>query len=624
MARYPVLQDEIQTRIRNSRHIALVVIVLFVVLAARLAKLQIIDAEKNIALSKENRMQLKPVKPPRGRIYDRHATPLARNRPSYAIAVLPYKIEDKRQLVHNLCRIRTSSGDTVFDSAACMQRIEKAYWRRFDVTPIKEDVSVEVVSIVAAHSNDLQGVVIQTEARREYPFDKKLFHVCGYMGEIPREIFDSLRQKGYRYGDKIGKTGVERTYESVLRGRYGYDYVEVNAYGKNLGKIEGMPHKAPEPGHDILLTIDARIQQKAYEAFPDSIKGAVVVLNPQNGEVLAMISKPSLDPNIFSLAARLRNKYWQQAAFDSTHPLNNRAVWGLYPPASTFKIVSSMAGLETGEVGAEEIMPQPCTGAFRIGTRVAKCWKLSGHGYLDLTGAMTHSCDVYYYQLGLRVGYEPMNRYARMCGLGVETGIDLPKERKGWLSGKEAYNERFASRGWTWTRGLLLDMAIGQQQVVTPLQLAIMVGAVGNGDVWYRPHLLKSVRTRDGTIVRSNEPTVAGSLEVDSSTIAALHEAIRSVVAPGGTGWRAMVEGVDVGGKTGSAENPHSEKTHALFVACAPLDDPCIAVSVVAENAGHGGSICAPVAGDILTHFFTETQKGRRIAQAQDSARTRR
>ncbi len=613
MARYPVIQDELTARIQTSRRIAIVVVLLFAALVVRLAKLQIIDAEKNIAHSRKNRMQLKPVKPPRGRIFDRNGVTIVRNRPSYSIAVLPYKIESKQRLVQHLCKIRSSSGDSVFDSSACMKRIEKAYWRRFDATTIKEDVSVEVVSVVAAHANDLPGVVIQTESRREYPYSEQMFHVLGYMGEIPREQFDSLRQHGYHYGDKIGKTGIEREYEQRLRGNYGYEYIEVNAYGKNLGKIEGMPHKSPEPGHDVVLTIDTRLQKVAYDAFPDSTKGAVVVLDPRNGEVRAMVSMPSLDPNIFSLAARLRSKYWRVAAFDSTHPLNNRSVWGLYPPASTFKIISGIAGLETDEIEPDEVMPQPCTGAFRIGTRIARCWKLSGHGYLDLIGAMRHSCDVYFYQLGLRLGYKPINRYARMFGLGVPTGIDLPKERTGWLSGKEAYNERFASRGWTWTRGLLLDMAIGQQQVVTPLQLALMIGATGNGKVRYRPHLLHKIRTREGGVIKTQDKMVAESLAVDSSSIAAIHRSIRSVIEPGGTGWRARVEGVDVGGKTGSAENPHSEKTHALFVACAPIDNPVIAVAVVAENAGHGGSICAPVAGKILNYFFSETETGLEI-----------
>jgi penicillin-binding protein 2 len=223
-----------------------------------------------------------------------------------------------------------------------------------------------------------------------------------------------------------------------------------------------------------------------------------------------------------------------------------------------------------------------------------------------LIQAVKKSCNVYFYQVGLRLGDTLINRYATMLGLGQKTGVDIPIERSGWLSGEDAYNKRFKSRGWTWTRGLLLDLAIGQTQLVTPIQLACMIGALGNGRHLWRPFLAKEIRDVNGIVIEQTNPAIRYTLPFDSTTIAGIHEAMIEVMRPGGTGGRAAVRGVVVGGKTGSAENPHGEKTHALFVACAPVGDPMIAIGVVVENAGHGGSVAAPIAGVVLRKFFEE------------------
>jgi penicillin-binding protein 2 len=420
---------------------------------------------------------------------------------------------------------------------------------------------------------------------------------------------------GYSYDDQIGKAGLEKQYESSLRGANGQEYVEVNAYGKRMGSLADMPRVEPLPGLDAYMTLDADLQRVADSVFSDTLRGAVVALDPRNGEVLVMFSSPAVDPNIFSYASWLRAKYWVEAATDPNQPLNNRAVYGTYTPGSTFKLVSALAGLATGKLTENSLMPKGCTGGYKIGNRFAKCWYYpKGHGHLTLLDAVKHSCNVYFYQVGLLLGDKAINSYAALLGLGEPTGIDLPQERSGWISGEELYNKKFASRNWVWTPGLVLDLAIGQSQVATPVQLAVMAGALGNGSVRYRPFLLKEFRTSEGLAVRQTQPVVAADLNLSPDVVASERAAMKTVLESGGTGTRAAVKGITVGGKTGSAQNPQGDLTHALFVACAPLDSPSIAVSVVVENAGHGGSVAAPIAGAVLRYYFEHTREGRRVA----------
>lgn len=608
-----LLQDEQQERYLKSLFLTVCISFFFIILIARLFYIQVIQAEVNTRLSKENAMRLKTLTPTRGRIFDRNGIVLARNRPSYSICVLPYKIKHRKDVINSLCCITDSANQMVFDSSDLAKTIKKSLYRKFDITRLKEDVPIDLVSVIEEHSMQLPGIIVETEARREYTLGPSAFHAIGYMGEIPEDQFDSLKSQGYFYGDLIGKAGIEREYESLVRGQCGHEYVEVNAYGKSLGPIPNIPRIDPIPGSDLYLTLDARLQQVTETVFPDSLKGAVVALNPQNGEVLVMYSSPSIDPNIFSMATMLRSKGWREVAMDSDLPLNNRVISGTYIPGSTFKLVSSLAALEEGGFTGNTYMSTSCKGAYRIGSRVAHCWKRTGHGPLNLTGAIRNSCNVYFYQVGLKMGDVTINKYASMLGMGTCTGIDLHGERSGWLSGEEAYNQRFAKRGWKWTTGLVLDLAIGQTQVVTPLQLALMVGAIGNGEVIYKPHLVKEVRTGDGVVVNQIKPQVNTTLDLKPKSIEALRNAMANVVNPGGTGWRASVPGLLVGGKTGSAENPHGDLTHALFVACAPVENPVIAISVVLENAGGGGALAAPLAGDILRYFFSETDDGKAV-----------
>jgi penicillin-binding protein 2 len=388
-----------------------------------------------------------------------------------------------------------------------------------------------------------------------------------------------------------------------------------------MGAIAAIPRTDPVPGHDLTLTIDSRLQIKAQQAFPDSLKGAVVAIDPRTGEVLIMLSHPTVDPNIFSASASLRSKRWAAIATDPALPLNCRATAGTYSPGSTFKLIPAVAGLASGKMTAASTMPRPCVGALRIGRRIAHCWELKGHGYLNLIRAVQASCDVYFYQVGMLLGDKLINQYAALFGLGEKMGIDFPVEKSGWLSGEDAYNERFKDRGWTWTGGLVCDLAIGQAQIATPLQLAGMVGAFGKGQVLYRPFLLKEERTEDGKIISTTKPGIIRQIDLSPQVLSTMHEAMAAVMEAGGTGGYARVPGVNVGGKTGSAQNPQGEKTHALFIGCAPLEDQVIAIAVVVENAGHGGSIAAPIAGEIMRYYFKDILHLPKDTTKQDSTR---
>jgi len=609
------LHDEPHERRAKSLVIGIVCCVAMSVLLINLYRLQVVEAEESIRVSNENSMREQIVLPPRGRILDRNGNELARNRPAYSICVLPYSLRNRDAVISSLCKIRDTDGNAVFDSVTLLQQIRRATNRRkFDLTRIKEDVPIDIVSIVEEHYMELPGIVVETESRREYPYGPAAFHAVGYMGEIPENEFDTLRNQDYYWGDLMGRAGLERTYESVMRGTCGREYLEVNAYGKSMGVVSNIKKIDPVYGYDIYTTLDINLQLAARKAFPDSLKGAVVALDPRNGEVLVLFSNPSVDPNIFSSSPSVRSKTWAAVAADRSLPLNNRAIAGVYPPGSTFKALTGITGLDAGIISKESRMPAACGGSFRFGNRIAKCHKPApGHGSTNIISAIQYSCNVYFYQLGLKLGDARINKYANMFGLGGITGIDLPGEKGGYLSGEKAYNERFASRKWKWTQGLVMDLAIGQQQVLTPLQLALMVGGMGNGKVIYKPHLLSEERNKDGILVYQNRPVVKSKLQVGQYALDVIREALTAVVNPGGTGWRAGVRGIPVGGKTGSAQNPHSDLTHAMFIAVAPVDDPVIAVAVAIENAGGGGAMAAPVAGALLNYYFSETEEGKSV-----------
>jgi penicillin-binding protein 2 len=583
-------------------------ILLFLVILSRFFYIQVIKGEYFFILSMENMMRLKIIKAPRGLIYDRNGIILARNRPSYAVSVLYNQIKDKDGLVKRLLNIKDRGGTPVFNAKDLKKQIDKARRRRFEPVKLADDVGIDVVTIVEEHIMDLPGILVENESRREYPYGSLACHALGYMGEIPEEQFDSLRERGgYHYGDRIGVFGMEKYYEDVfLHGADGQEYVMVDAFGREIKRLDDMPMTNAKKGYDIYLTLDLEIQKVAESSFPDTQSGAVVVIDPRNGEILAMLSSPRFDPNIFSLSSKKRTGLWGRLILDPTKPLNNRATKGQYPPGSTFKLVTAASALNENFIGIDEKF-KSCRGYYRLGKRNFKCWRAKGHGRQGMIKGVKYSCDVYFYQVGLKTGVDIINQYARLFGFGRKTGIDLPQEAAGELLDEEVYNRKFQDRGWIWTQGQVLNASIGQGQVVTPLQLANYTAAMGNAKVLYRPHIFKKAPLKREEKAVFVIDTI-GQITLKDETWEMIKKALKAVIEPGGTGGWARVEGVEVGGKTGTAQNPQGED-HALFIAVAPLEAPEIAMAVVVENAGHGGSVAAPIAGKILRSYFKNREK---------------
>ena len=408
----------------------------------------------------------------------------------------------------------------------------------------------------------------------------------------------------------MGQKGLEQEYDKEFRGVNGMKLVEVNASGREVRALSDVGALIePVPGLHMISTIDLNLQKVAEAAIPDTAKGALVAIDPRNGEILAMVSSPRLDPNIFSLKRRERNKGWAHVALDSMRPLTNRAISGIYPPASIFKLVTAGAGLESGIISETKYYPKSCTGGYQYGARYQRCWGV--HGNLNVVHALRLSCDVYFYQAGLEIDMARINEFGRRFGYGEKLlGVDIPGERAGWLPDSASFNQRNKRLGWRWARGLILNLSIGQGQMVTPLQQAVFVGSLATNKGVYRPHFMKELRDDQGKVVRRFEPEIIRPGTMKPETHRVLMAAMDSVVNhPGGTGKRGAVPGIRVGAKTGSGEWKKGQKTHAWYAAVAPLEDPQIAVAVIMEAAGGGGAVAAPIARKVLMAYFGKEEE---------------
>jgi penicillin-binding protein 2 len=434
-------------------------------------------------------------------------------------------------------------------------------------------------------------------------------HLIGYLSEINATELSSEKYEGYDSGEYIGKYGVEKTMESNLRGERGGRQVEVNVRGQVVRVLKTVTGRA---GHNVYLTIPYDLQAKA-EALLGNTAGAIVAMDPANGELLALASSPSFDPNVF--VEGMSREQWQALASNSSKPLENKVLQSEYPPASVYKIVVSLAGIEEGLISNSTSIF--CPGFYQFGSRAYRCWRKGGHGSVGFIEALSQSCDVFYYQIGQQLGVDRLAWYARACGLGGPTGIDVDHESSGLIPTAEWKFRRF---GEVWHRGETLSIAIGQgYNLVTPLQLVVLTAAVANGGIRYAPQMIKSVQTVEGEIVYTSTPRVTGRLPVSASTLAKVREGLRAVVeGQSGTARIARVEGLSISGKTGTAQvfsrgagdtgtgkkTPKNLKDHAWFVAYAPSEAPRIAVAVLVEHGEHGASAAAPLARDLIKAYL--------------------
>ena len=565
----------------------------FALLAGRMFYLQTFRYAYLYGQSENNRIRIQPLIPKRGLIMDREGRLLVDNRASYSLAVVPAEVS-RTATVENISSLLD------LDMEEVQRRIRKNQNGRYQPAVVKRDIGFDKVAVLEEQNELYPGAVYGEDQVRLYFGNVGAECFTGYVGEISSDEIKNLDQAIYRTGTVIGKSGIEKYYDRILRGTEGTRYLEIAASGQILGPLKEMLAEQAQPGGDLMLTIDADIQQVASESFGEYCCGAAVAMDPRNGEVLAMVSAPSNDANIFSTV--IPDSLWRAILADSTNPLLNRPLDGMYPPGSPYKLVIAGAALEQGLINRNTTF-NPCTGGYRFGNRIFHCWNLAGHGTLNVVGAIEQSCDVYFYQVGYKLGLEEFYRYSTACGFGSKTGIDLPQEAAGNVPNKEWYDRKIGVG--QWTQAVLLNIAIGQGEVLaTPLQVAqFYCGLANNGNV-YKPHLLKSIIGADG-----RETTMGGDfsfkLPFSDETLRILKEGLVAVVhgehgtARGG----ARIKGITTAGKTGTAQNPNGED-HAWYVGFAPAENPEIVAVVIVENAGHGSEVAAPAVRRILTKYL--------------------
>ena len=583
----------------------LFVLMVFGILILRLWFLQVVNGPAYRAKSEHNRIRLHDIPPFRGMILDRNGEVLVDNRPSYDLYVIPEEVQDRSQLLNRL----SSLGDLNREPA---ERLLDKAARGYPFKPVclKRDISRDELASIESHRFDLPGVMIRVRPQRHYFYEGLASHLLGYVGEISEEQLMSGQFPKNRAGDLIGKRGVELKWQTQLNGIRGGEQAEVDAVGR---KIAVVSRKAPASGVNICLTIDKGLQSLAEKSLQGK-HGAVVAINPSNGEILALASSPSYDPNRFIKG--LDEKTWQDMASSKDFPLQNRALTGQYPPGSVFKIVVALAALEEGVVTPEEEIF--CNGTYSLGNATYRCWKKHGHGGVNLHRALVESCDVYFYTLGSRLGVDKIARYARRLGLGKETGLDLDTEKGGLIPTTQWKLKRW---GIPWQRGETVISAIGQGFVLTtPLQMANLISSVFNGGRVYTPQVTKWVRKANGESLFEFAPISAGEIGIKPKHLELVKKALVGVVnQPHGTGSKARLKDIVVAGKTGTAQVvavkkdgvsrreddiPWELRDHAWFVAIAPASAPDIAVAVLIEHGGHGGSAAAPIAREIIKAYL--------------------
>jgi len=615
--------------ILEERFTLLVAAMLFVFLifGVRFFQLQILRGEELKGIAQGNAVRLMRLEAPRGDILDREGRVLATTRPAFGVEVMPSDLRRPEVTFAALGLLIDG------DAEALRQRVGEPRGRlRFQPVRLAGDLSFDQLARVESHLYALPGVMTGVQPRRHYVAGDLAAHLLGTIGEIRKDQLAARDYADYRAGEVIGQSGVEALLEPRLRGKAGGRNVVVNVAGRVVDVLDEVPAVS---GESVRLTLDIDLQQVAEEAFlPDVVGepgklGAAVALDARTGDVLALVSKPSFDPNSFS--GGIDSATWRQLTSDEWRPLQDRAISGQYPPGSVYKPIVAAAIL-----GEKSALPQErvfCPGSFTLGRRTYRCWKKEGHGSVDLREALKRSCDVYFYTMGLRLGIDRIAKYAEAFGLGRRTGIPLAQEKPGLIPTSSWKLRRFGEK---WMAGETVSASIGQGfNLVTALQLAVAYAAIANGGKVLTPRLVLA-HTEEGRIVEEPVAPPVSTTPVAEEDLARIREALAAVVEePGGTGGRARVPGVRVGGKTGTAqvvrldhtkdlkehEIPVRYRDHAWFVSFAPVESPEIVVSVLAEHGGHGGSAAAPIAQKILARYFEKKSAaaGEAVAASPDA-----
>jgi penicillin-binding protein 2 len=640
----------------------LVVLVAFAILTVRLWQLQIVERDQYRLRADRNRFRLVPIDAPRGVMYDRSGKLLVRNEPSFTVTIVPADLpEDAEDLVFErlaglldmpasnatalasapaLSPVGKGPGPALSEAegvraAGIRELVEAGRATPFTPVPIKSRVSREIAFIVEEEHLNLPGVRVEIEPIRHYLPAALTSHLLGYLGRIPAERADFYLNQpdaDYEVYDRVGQVGLEYAYEQEMRGKKGLKHVEVDALGREVRTVGDLV--PPTPGYNLLLSLDLSLQEAAEAALKRGMErvksdsGVVIAMNPQTGEILAMVSLPTYDNNLF--AGGIAPDDYQQLATDPNLPLFNRAISGEYPVGSTFKIIPAAAALQEGVLTRKTIIVDP--GAIWVPNKYAPddpslaqpfvCWKKSGHGPINVVEGLAQSCDVFFYEVsgGYKefqgLGAKRLAEYAHAFGFGEPTGIPLPGEGQGLVP-----DDRWKRQTWgeVWVTGDTYNMAIGQGFfLATPLQLLNATAAIANGGTLYRPQLVHQVVDAEGKVVRDFTPEVIRRVPVDPVNLAIVREGMRGAVTHGTAYWAGLPTQVPIAGKTGTAEffvdrnkdgQPDRDKegnlpTHAWFTAFAPYDDPKVALVVFVSGGGEGSAVAAPIAAEILRAYF--------------------
>lgn len=586
--------------------VGLIVLVCF----GGLVKLQIFQHEQLEEMSESNRIRVIPIIPKRGHILDREGRVIVDNRPSYTVSVVP--VEEVRY--RTLPQLSSLIG---YDTTQIRQRIKANLVSVYQPAAVRRDVPFETIAVLEEQYERFPGVSYQMERVRQYAPNLGAQAFTGYVGEVSEAEIKLPEFEYARPGNVVGKKGLEKKYDQLLRGEEGTAYIEVSSSGQIIGEYEGRAPKKAVPGADLTLSIDVDLQQACVQAMDTFCCGGIVAMDPRNGEVLAMMSFPPYDANIFSSV--ISDSLWNTISNDSTHPLLNRPLKGLYPPGSTIKLLTLGAGLEEGLTTRSKTY-KPCLGGYQFGNRFFRCWKPGGHGLTNAVSSLEHSCDVYYYQLGIDIGIDRLSRYLGLCGFGRKSGIDLPNEESGLNPNSAYYNRRYGEG--RWSKGLILNNAIGQGEILVNIfQLTQFFCGLANNGVVYRPHLVRMIHHSDQPSEMVT-PEVSFKLPFSDKTLGILNEGMRAVVeGKEGTARFLKNKYYSIGGKTGTAENPHGQN-HSWFVGVAPMEAPEIVVAAILENAGDGSKFAAPMVAKIIKAYMQKKESMKKIMLADDVKET--
>ena len=594
------VRDNTQSK-RRTVPLTIVITTFFILLLMRLWYLQVIKVDDYQMMSENNRLRFLPVAASRGVLMDRNGAVLVNNRPSFSISIIPQEVQDLEALLDRLASLLS------LNRKELAERWTKSRERsRYYPVVIASNISREQVEIIEENRLLLQGIDVSMKPVREYALGNTASHLLGHIGEISEKELALAGYEQFNPGDYVGKNGIEKAWEQELHGADGGKQLEVDSRGRILRVIS---EKNPQVGNSLVLTIDSRLQREAEAAFNEQA-GAAIVMDVKSGEVLAFVSSPNFDPALFS--SRIPVNVWKGYLEDKRRPLENKAIAGQYPPGSTFKILTALAGLEAGLINENSAVF--CDGAYTMGGNRFRCWLHAGHGNVNLKRSLKESCDVYYYRLGEQLGVDKIAALAERFHLGKPLGIGLVGEKGGLIPTVAWKQKRFGKK---WFSGETLPVAIGQGYLLTtPLQLASMIATIANDGTVMRPHLVKRLVDPEGALLHEFEPETIGKTNINPRNLKLVQQSLYAVVNdPGGTGGNARLWDQKVAGKTGTSQvvkldaqrkrkSGYQYQDHALFVAYAPFDKPEVAIAVVVEHGGGGGAVAAPIAGRILRHYF--------------------